>query len=58
MNPQSCEEAMRVAEQIIDIEANTRPTYGNQPTTFNNRSWMTTTNSMGRGLTRGEASWN
>ena len=30
MNPQSCEEAMRVAERISDIEANTRPTYGNQ----------------------------
>ena len=29
MNPQSCEEAMQVAEQICDIKANTRLAYGN-----------------------------
>ena len=58
MNPQSCEEAMRLAERISDIEANTGLTYGNQLATFNNRSWTTTTDLMGRGLTRGEASQN
>ena len=58
MCPESCEEAMRVADWINDIEAHMHPMYGNQLATLNNRSWMPKKNSMGRGLTRREVSRN
>ena len=58
MCPQSCEEAMWVAEWTNGIEAHMHPMYGNRLATFNNRSWMPIKNSIGRVLTRGEVSRN
>ena len=60
MNPQTCEEAMRVAERIGDIEGSSRPFHNNLGSTSNNRGWTTTTSSIGRGTTRGDpirSSW-
>ena len=51
MNPQTCEEAMRVAERIGDIEGSSRPFHNNLGSTSNNRGWTTTTSSIGRGIT-------
>ena len=52
MNPQTCQEAMRVAERIGDIEGSSRPFHNNLGSTSNNRGWTTTTSSEGRGIMR------
>ena len=56
MNPQTWEEAMRIAERIGDIEGSSRLFYNNQGGMFSNRNWAGTTSSNGRGIARGEPS--
>ena len=56
MNLQTCEEAMRIAERIGDIEGSSRLFYNNQGGMFSKRNWVGTTSSNGRGIARGEPS--